>query len=439
VNAEDAALRTIRPSAEETERILGTAEKLRGKVAEYLRERRIDADVRLVGSVAKGTFLSDPDLDLFILFPADMPRDRLVSIGLAAGEDILNGERMYAEHPYTRGVFENLDVDLVPCYALENTEKLMSAVDRTPFHTDFVLNNITETQLDHVRLLKVFAKGIGTYGAEPNTRGFSGYLCELLIIHYGSFQEVIRAGASWKDGVTISIGKRGPPMTGPMIVYDPVDPKRNVASAVHIDTLAEFIVACGSYMGDPSEKYFFPNEREPHSRKALRTLSERHGSRIITVTFAKPDTNQDNIHSQIWKTQYALEKKLNAYSFNVIRAVHELKDRITIVFELERDILSRTFKHVGPPVWVRSAGSFLEKWKDNDLGRPFVEEGQWNVIAERRHGTASEMIAEEAAIAGIGREIDPDTMEILGHDETLNDTDASLLTELLDPMHPWDV
>jgi len=429
----------IKPNASETERIRDVSTELKNVVESYLSGIDIDIKVRFVGSVAKGTFLSDPDLDIFLMFPNTVSREELENIGLKAGEDVLHGERMYAEHPYTRGKFRGMEVDMVPCYALESTDKLLSAVDRTPFHTDYVLSKLSDGQKDDVRLLKAFMKGIGAYGAEPNTRGFSGYMCELLVIHYGSFENVVKAAAGWREGVTIAVEKRGPPMFGPMVVYDPVDSKRNVSSAVYIDTLALFIVACKSYLAEPDLRFFFPVPRRPMNRLELRRVTKHHGSRLLTVRFDRPDANSDNIHSQIWKTQYALEKKLNAYSFNVLRAVHDLDKRIIIVFELERDELSKTFKHIGPPVWVRSSETFLNKWKDNEHGRPFIEEGQWTVVAERRHDTAAEMLMDEAAMAGIGREIELETMTILEHYKTLSKTDSLLLTELLDPKHPWEI
>ena len=48
------------------------------------------------------------------------------------------------------------------------------------------------------------------------------------------------------------------------------------------------------------------------------------------------------------------------------------------------------------------------------------------------------MLSEEAAIAGIGRELDPDTMIIRNHEDTLRDTPADILTELLDPKLSWE-
>jgi hypothetical protein len=61
------------------------------------------------------------------------------------------------------------------------------------------------------------------------------------------------------------------------------------------------------------------------------------------------------------------------------------------------------------------------------------------VVAERRHRYVTEMLSEEVCVAGIGRDIDADTLELLGHEETFADDRRELLMELLDPKHPWDV
>ncbi len=440
MSVESDVLAKIKPSEEETARITGIAESLINEVRAYVKQHNIDITVRFVGSVAKGTFLSDPDLDIFLMFPETTSREDLERIGLKTGEDLINGERMYAEHPYTRGVYKGLSVDMVPCYHILTTEKLLTPVDRTPFHTDFVLSRADDKMKDEIRLMKMFMKGIGAYGAEPNTRGFSGYMCELITIHYGGFIDAVLAAAEWKEGVTIVVDKKGPPMVAPIVLYDPVDPRRNVASAVHIDTFAEFIIACKAYIRMPSEVFFFPKERTPLAIDIIKKKTQIHGTRLVTVVFERPKINEDNLHSQIWKTQYALAKKLDVFSFNVLRAVHDMNSReVVIVFELERDILSKTYKHIGPPVWVKSSDSFMSKWKGNEFGDPFIEDGHWTIIAERMYFTAAEMLKDEAAIAGIGREMNPSTMIILDHDATVANTDPTILTELLDPKQCWEI
>ncbi len=435
---EEEVLRRIVPSPETTASIEERASRLKATVEEYIASHGIDVEARFAGSFSKGTFLSDPDLDLFLMFPVDVPKEKVKEIGLKAGEDILHGMRMYSDHPYTRGSFEGLDVDMVPCYHIDSTEHMLSAVDRTPFHTQFIKSHLSEKGKDQVRLLKKFMKGIGAYGAEQDSRGFSGYLCELLIVRFGAFSELMKAASRWKAGTVIEIQGKGPAMTAPLVVYDPVDSKRNVASAVHLDTLSLFIVAAKAYCAEPSMRFFFPDARIPDSREKLAERAELHGSRLVSVVFGRPEAIEDNLYSQLWKTQAALEKKLNEFSFNVLRAAHGMDDsKMTVVFEVERDTVSRTFKHRGPPVSVMSE-PFTDKWRGSPYGDPFIEDGAWMVIAERQYADAREMLRDEACRAGIGRELDSSGMEVLGHEMTISSVDPLLLTELLDPRLPWE-
>ena len=373
------------------------------------------------------------------MFPDTVSEEDLKRVGLQAGEDILHGIRMYSEHPYTRGNFEGLDVDMVPCFRIDSTEHLKSAVDRTPFHTAFIKSHLDAEGRDQVRLLKKFMKGIGAYGAEQDSRGFSGYLCELLIVRYGTLDSLLADSRGWRAGKVIEIEGRGPDMEAPLVVYDPVDPRRNVASAVHVDTLCLFIHAAGEYLANPSMGFFFPEPRRPLSKEELREAVGRHGCRLLSAVFERPgDAIEDNLFSQLWKTQTALAKKLEEGGFGVLRAVHGMDgDRMTVVFELERDVLPKTFRHIGPPVWVRSA-QFLDKWRGSPYGDPYIEDGRWVVVAERRHCDAVSMTVAEAPMAGIGKEFDLSTMRVLDHDATLAEADPGMLTDLLDPRMPWE-
>lgn len=439
MDIEAAVLERIVPSDDAVASIEDRAARLKSTVERYIASHGISVEARFAGSFSKGTFLADPDLDLFLMFPSDVSPEDLKRIGLQAGDDILHGTRMFSDHPYTRGVFEGLDVDMVPCYRIDSTEHLKSAVDRTPFHTEFIRSRLDDAGRNQVRLLKKFMKGIGAYGAEQDSRGFSGYLCELLIVRYGSFRGLLEESRNWKEGTTLEIEGRGPPMVAPLVVYDPVDPKRNVASAVHVDTLSLFIFASRVYLSRPAMEFFFPVARTPMSAGELASLSERHGSRLMSVMFDRPDAIEDNLYSQLWKTQTALAKKLDEFSFNVLRAVHDLDDsHLTIVFEMERDVISKTCRHRGPPVWVRS-DSFLDKWKGSEYGDPFIEDGTWVVISERLYVSAREMLTDEACRAGIGRELNLGTMRVLDHEGTLAEADPGLVTELLDPKMPWEI
>ena len=434
-------LERIVPTKAEVLSINDRASRLKSMVQNYMLENGVDIDMMYAGSFSKGTFLSDPDLDLFLLFPESIPKKEMERIGLKAGEDILHGERIFSEHPYTRGVFEGIEVDMVPCYNLKSTADLKTAVDRTPFHTAFITKSLDLQQRDQVRLLKKFMKGIGAYGAEQDSRGFSGYLCELLVVRYGSFRKVLEAAASeWRPGITLSIDGTGVRMKSAMVVYDPVDNRRNVASAVHEDTLSLFIWAARCYLADPREEFFFPNARKPLPKGELASIAEAHGTRILCAVFERPDVLEDILASQLWKTQYALEKKLNEFGFNVIRAVHDMdQTSMTVMFEMERDRVSKTHKHSGPPVWVADASvNFMERWKDCSYGEPFIEDGLWVVTVDRQYTDATSMLVSEITMAGIGRDMDPVSVRVMDHATVLENGNRLMLTELLRPLFPWE-
>lgn len=190
---EQEVLARIRPSEELTAAVDRAAVSLRSAVDAYIAEHGIPAETAFVGSYAKKTFLDGNDLDLFVMFPKTMSKGEMVDIGLRIGDEVLHGTHSYAEHPYSSGKWMGVDVDLVPCYRIDPGERPITSVDRSPLHTNYVMSRMTEAQRDEVRLLKKFMKGIGAYGAEPENRGFSGYLCELLVLKYGTFEAVLEA------------------------------------------------------------------------------------------------------------------------------------------------------------------------------------------------------------------------------------------------------
>src|SRR3990172_2012435 len=202
---EEEVLKRVVPSAEEETRLRETVEAVRSRVGLAVKAHKIAVEPLLVGSVAKGTHLSPPEIDIFVLFPRETPRETLEKVGLALGEFLEDKKRMYAEHPYTRGFWKGFEVEVVPCYRIRDASEKMSAVDRTPLHARYVIDQIGKGQRDQVRLLKAFCEGVGVYGAEAKIQGFSGYLCELLVLKFETFRGVLEAAAGWRRGEPIEL------------------------------------------------------------------------------------------------------------------------------------------------------------------------------------------------------------------------------------------
>ena len=198
-------LSRIRPSPTEDRRMMKAVDSLVKKVVAAAAKAEAHIEPKLVGSVAKGTHMKDPDIDLFLMFPESTPLEELREKGLEIGRRAVKGKEHFAQHPYVRGNHEGYRVDIVPCFMVKDPLRKLSAVDRTPFHTEFVVENLKEGQHDQVRLLKRFMKGIGCYGAEAKVQGFSGYLCELLVLRFGDFHSVLRAAAEWRKGESMAL------------------------------------------------------------------------------------------------------------------------------------------------------------------------------------------------------------------------------------------
>ena len=163
-------------------------------------------------------------------------------------------------------------------------------------------SNLKDGQQDQVRLLKQFMKGVGTYGAEARTQGFSGYLVELLIIRFGGMREVLEAATSWKKGETLSLGDIGRQFKDPLIFYDPVDKDRNVASALSLNNLALFIHAAQEYLANPSSRFFFPRKREPLPLSRIKDIMEDRGTELLIVQLDRPDLIDDDLFPQVRRT-----------------------------------------------------------------------------------------------------------------------------------------
>ena len=211
----DEVLERIRPSENETAKINKIYNDLKNEITKQ------NLNPLIVGSIAKGTNLKGADIDLFIRFDEDAD---LKNEGLKVARKILpDGKELYAQHPYLRGEIEGIGIDLVPCHTIKDSSKPISAVDRTPFHTKWVNENIDGRE-DEVRLAKQFLKGAGAYGANAAIGGFSGYLVEILIIKYKNFKDLIQEISLWKPPVIIENVENAPKAA--MMIRDPVDEKR---------------------------------------------------------------------------------------------------------------------------------------------------------------------------------------------------------------------
>jgi tRNA nucleotidyltransferase (CCA-adding enzyme) len=393
-------LATISPTKVDRTKIIAYAEDLQRKLKGLCEERGIKATVRVEGSVAKDTWLKEePEIDVFIRLPTTIPRKALGEISLEIARKATEGARQverFAEHPYLEAFVDDVRLNIVPCYNVKRG-KWLSATDRTPFHTDYVKEHLNESLQNEVRLLKKFLKGVEVYGAEIKTGGFSGYLCELLILHYQSFVKTLQAFASYSQKITIDVegyygGKEKELdrlFSESLVIVDPVDKRRNVASAVQAQKLYTLIAAARAYLKKPNVRFFYPPKTCALPSDALKSTLENRKTSLVFLTFGKIETVSDVLWGQLYKTKRALRKLYSLNDFEVLRDTVWSDERtLTVfIFEISQSILPDIKKHLGPPLErKKECEDFLFKYTDNEavISGPYIEDGRWVVEIKRK-------------------------------------------------------
>ncbi|MCC7562176.1 MAG: CCA tRNA nucleotidyltransferase [Methanobrevibacter arboriphilus] len=410
-------LKEIKPKESEIKKVHEIAKDAISYINKIAKEEDINVEAKLVGSIAKGTWLSgSSDIDIFINFSLEEDEDYLKEKGLYLGHNCsehLNGiaEEHYASHPYLTSHINGYYVDFVPCYKIKTAKELKSAVDRTILHTNYITKHLkSEKQKDEVLLLKKFMSEVGVYGSEFKVGGFAGYLCEMLILRYNTFEETLEAAANWKNKTVIDLEdyKTDKLFKDPLIAIDPTDKTRNVGAALTKERMSEFIIASRNFLNSNEAdkiKFFYGidkketfeekmSEKEIHDQISPYELYKQFKDRktkTITIKFNIPDISVDSIHPQLKKTQQSIEEKLEDNDFSVFKSDYWTDEKKIGVFIFELSVYkqSKYYIHEGPRVWDKKACENFIKSHGEDY---YILEDKLVLNKERQFKTAKNFI-----------------------------------------------
>ncbi|WP_090618455.1 CCA tRNA nucleotidyltransferase [Natrinema salaciae] len=442
----------VDPDEDERARLRDVADRLIERAETAATDRCDGADVLQVGSTARDTWISgDRDIDVFVRFPPELDRETLEEYGLEVGHATLpEGHEEYAEHPYVKGEVEGFDVDVVPCFRLESATEIRSAVDRTPFHTRYLERRLDDELAAAVRVTKQFLKGIGVYGSDLRTRGFSGFLTELLVCEYGGFRPLLEAAADWQPPVELDPEGHGRahetatpsrdvaggnadldlPFDDPLVVIDPTDPERNVAAVCAEANVARFQHYARAFLRNPRLELFESEEPDPLTGAELREHLERRGTTPVTVRFEAPALVEDQLYPQLQKSLEGITRGLDERGFDVFRAT-TMADGTAVVFaELavsERPAIER---HEGPPVHVRDhAEGFYDAYADDpDAYGPFIDGDRYVTERDREFTTARSFLESDRLFdVGLGAHVETALED--GYDVLVGEEVTALLDE----------
>jgi tRNA nucleotidyltransferase (CCA-adding enzyme) len=381
------------PTHSQERRIAKVAQEAKTHVDNYVAQLDDVVDVVFGGSFAKGTWLPDhADIDIFVKIKPSVGIEKFEEMGREIGSEALKsyGPKLrYSDHPYVEVFVKKVRVNVVPCYDVEQG-KWQSAADRSPFHTRYISSNFDDEKRRQARLLKKFLKSVGIYGAEISTEGFSGYVSEVLVLKYSSFENLLRAAADWQERQIIAVSDYDSDFVrvsnSPVIIIDPVDSRRNLGTAISPESVAKFMLAARKFLEKPSLDFF---KEGKYRRGTIKLLPN-----VLVVEFSHEKKSPDIIWGQLKRSLSAIAKQLELAHFEVLRSscVTDEKSSAALAFLLESITLPPYTKRKGPEVFRRKdTASFLSNRK-KPLASWVDREMRIAMVIERRATDARKFV-----------------------------------------------
>lgn len=341
------------------------------------------------GSFAKATWIKgDADIDIFVKIDPAISEEEFEMLGKQIGLQTLQRYKpylRYSDHPYVEAFIEGTRVNVVPCYSVAKGS-WKSIADRSPFHTEYVKINLDDYKRKQVRLLKKFLKSAGIYGSEIATNGFSGYVAEVLILKYGSVESVMWAFSEMskeKNVISIDIVAEDILKTfqSDVIIMDPIDPKRNLGTAISAESLGKFILTARAFLERPSTEFFIVREKDfvkPYTKL---------DSNLLIVEFTYQKRSPDIIWGQMKRSLNAISQQLELAGFTVIRStcITDEKKSAAFVFLLESILLPFYTEKKGPAVFRKTdSASFITKNSKNNLPIWIAKDMRITTLVQRK-------------------------------------------------------
>jgi tRNA nucleotidyltransferase (CCA-adding enzyme) len=302
----------------------------------------------------------------------------------------------YSDHPYVEVFVKNVRVNVVPCYDVEQG-KWQSAADRSPFHTQYISSHFDNEKRRHARLLKKFFQSVGIYGAEISTEGFSGYVSEVLVLKYSSFENVLRSAADWQERQIIAVCDYDSDFVkafnSPLIIIDPVDSRRNLGTAISQESVAKFILAARTFLEKPSIEFFRESNKKYRCNGPSKKLLLPN---VLVVEFSHEKKSPDIIWGQLKRSINAIAKQLELAHFEVLRisCITNERNSAALAFLLESITLPAYTKKKGPEIFRRKdTASFLSNRKRTRPIAIWVDrEMRISMVIERRFTDARKFV-----------------------------------------------
>lgn len=252
------------------------AKRIVSLLNEGLRKSKVEAEVFVGGSFAKGTLIKGEfyDVDIFVRFNwkyEDLSEILNEVLKKLAKKNKLKVERLHGSRDYFRIIVgKKIILEIVPVVKIKKPKEARNVTDLSYFHVNYVKRKLGKNLAGEVILAKQFCKAQKVYGAESYISGFSGYALECLIIYYKSFEKMLRELAKAKEGERVIIDSEKfykkkndilfemneSKLTSPIVLVDPTWKERNALAALSAESFKRFQESASRFLKKPNKDFF---------------------------------------------------------------------------------------------------------------------------------------------------------------------------------------
>jgi len=322
------------------------------------KKRGISAKSVLGGSAAKGTMIrGDFDCDVFVRFDPSYDSQMISDIIEPVLKIFKGVSRLHGSRDYFQFIKDDIVFEIVP--VLKSTpEDALNVTDISPLHVDWVKKKISGTDLSNqIILMKLFCRSQGVYGAESYIKGFSGHVIDILTIHYGGFEKLLKASLRWKEKPVIDTQKHysnkleammtlnSSKTQSAIIVIDPIQRARNASAVLSLEKLELFKKSAKAYLNSPDKSFFVKKEITVEDIR-----KKRKRGRLIILEAQPKKGKQDIIGSKLLKSFVYIKDNIIRSGFRLYEADWSWGKEAYFWFMVKDEILSKTRTHKGPPL-----------------------------------------------------------------------------------------
>lgn len=391
-------LKEIKPKSEERKRFKVITTSFLKKLNVKLK----GAKAVLGGSGAKGTWLSgNHDVDIFVMFNYNKYKDKssqlskLLEPALKKAFPHQRITRLHGSRDYFQLRYESLDFEVVPILKTRKAEQAVNITDVSPLHAYWIKKNAKGQKIkNEILLTKQFFKANKLYGAESYIAGFSGYVLEILIVYYDSFEKLLKAALRWRNKdrkkiIDIAKHYKGKnalfelnksKTNSPLIVIDPVDKSRNAAAALSIEKVNLLKKAARSYLKKPTREFF---EKKEIDNENLKQLVKKKKLNLLFLTIHTKHGKEDVVGSKLLKAFSFLQKKLHV--FDIVKSGWDWDKHHQAIFYFicKENELPEFETRKGPPAKLKEAAAKFRKTHPNS----YIKDGRIVAKVKIEHRT----------------------------------------------------